>query len=84
MLTSVGTGSSARDLRLSRQTPSLAMPAVILDVGIGTEDVGEVLFGTGRDRLVGLKLGEARLIRGESVLLRCCVFVAAHGGSFGR
>lgn len=58
------------------------MPAVVVEVGLGAQHVGDLLFGTWRNRLVSLELRNGRLVRSGDVAVRGALVV--HGESFGR
>jgi hypothetical protein len=63
---------------------SLGMLAVILDVRLRPQDVGDLFLRTRRDGLVELKLWEGRLIRAGDVVLRGVVEMEGHSESFSR
>lgn len=46
------------------------MPAVVLEVGLGVQHVGDLLLRPRRDGLVSLELGNTRLIRSRDVVVR--------------
>lgn len=55
------------------------MPA---EVGLGAQDVGDLLFRPWRDSLVSLEFRNARLICSRDVVVRSVL--VGHGESFGR
>jgi hypothetical protein len=55
---------------------------VVLDIGLRSERVGDLLFRTRRLGLVRLELRDAVLARAGDVVVRLRVW--RHGGSFGR
>ena len=60
------------------------MPAVVFDVWLGPQEVGDLFLGARRDRLVDLQFRDARLTRGGDVLVWGVLVVGRHGESFGR
>jgi hypothetical protein len=63
---------------------SLGMLAVILDVRLRPQGVGDLFLRTRRDGLVELELWEGRLIRAGDVVLRGVVEMEGHSESFSR
>jgi hypothetical protein len=50
------------------ELPEVGLVAVVFNVGLRAQDVRDLFFGTRREVLVVLQLGNARLIRGGNVL----------------
>jgi hypothetical protein len=63
---------------------SLGMLAVIFDVWLRPQDVGDLFLGTRRNVLVDLELWEGRPVRAGNALLGEVLVVERHGESFGR
>lgn len=63
---------------------SLGMLAVVFDVGLRPQDVGDLFLRARRDGLVDFELWDGRVILAGSVLLREVLVMGRHGESFGR
>lgn len=56
---------------------------MVVDIGLGSQGVGDLLLRTRRNGLVCFQLGDAVLVGAGDVVVRG-VRVWGHGGSFGR
>ena len=46
------------------------MPAVVLEIGLGAQHVGDLLLRPWRDSFINFELGNARLIGSRDVVVR--------------
>ena len=70
----------ASDPRNGRSnTSSLRSVPVILDVGLGAQNVGDLFLGSRSDSLVVFELGNRRLVSGGNVFRRGMFDVRCHG-----